>query len=99
MTNHAAILPYRRSPRGGRLRWGPVQPAHAVSPHLAATAVLLATPNVAVAAGGTGPGDTEAERAVSGLLEAVDQLRTHPIAGAESVDGAQTAARMQDHRV
>lgn len=66
---------------------------------LAATAVLLATPHVAVAAGGTGPGDTETERAVSGLLEAVDQLRTHPITEAESVDAAQTAARMQDHRV
>ncbi|GGL40521.1 hypothetical protein GCM10010095_26970 [Streptomyces anthocyanicus] len=66
---------------------------------LAATAVLLATPNVAVAAGGTSPGDTEAERAVSGLLEAIARLRTHPIAGAESVDAAQTAARMQDHRV
>ncbi|MCZ4638868.1 hypothetical protein, partial [Streptomyces rubrogriseus] len=66
---------------------------------LAATAVLLATPNVAVAAGGTTPGDTEAERAVSGLPEAVARLRTQPIAGAESVDAAQTAARMQDHRV
>ncbi|WP_406227786.1 hypothetical protein [Streptomyces anthocyanicus] len=66
---------------------------------LAATAVLLATPNVAVAAGGTSPGDTEAERAVSGLPEAVARLRTQPIAGAESVDAAQTAARMQDHRV
>ncbi|MEU0449055.1 DNRLRE domain-containing protein [Streptomyces tendae] len=66
---------------------------------LAATAVLLATPNVAVAAVGTSPGETEAEHAVSGLLEAVDQLRTHPITEAESVDAAQTAARMQDHRV
>ncbi|MFF4471532.1 hypothetical protein ACFYZ3_18425 [Streptomyces sp. NPDC001599] len=36
----------------------------------AATAVLLSTPDVAVAAGGTSPGGTEAERAVSGLLEA-----------------------------
>ncbi|MFE1029687.1 DNRLRE domain-containing protein [Streptomyces sp. NPDC058818] len=66
---------------------------------LTATAVLLATPNVAVAAGGTSPADAEAERAVSGLLEAVDQLGTHPIKEAESVEAAQTAARMQDHRV
>lgn len=64
-----------------------------------ATAVLLATPNVAVAAGGTSPADTEAEQAVTGLLEAVDQLRADPIGEAESVDAAQTTARMQDHRV
>ncbi|WP_416529685.1 hypothetical protein [Streptomyces coelicoflavus] len=56
----------------------------------AATAVLLATSDVAVAAGGTGFGDTEAERAVPGLLEAVDRLRTHPVTGAESLDAAQT---------
>ncbi|MFH8979157.1 hypothetical protein [Streptomyces sp. NPDC017890] len=66
---------------------------------LTATAVLLASPNVAVATGGTSPADAEAERAVSGLLEAVDQLTAHPIKEAESVDAAQTAARMQDHRV
>ncbi|MFF9044605.1 DNRLRE domain-containing protein [Streptomyces parvulus] len=66
---------------------------------LTATAVLLATPNVAVAAGGTSPADTEAEQAVTGLLEAVDQLRADPIGEAESVDAARTAARMQDHRV
>ncbi|MGW0133632.1 DNRLRE domain-containing protein [Streptomyces sp. NPDC003299] len=63
-------------------------------------ALLLSTPNVAVATASAGPAaDTEVEQAVSGLLKAVDELERHPIKEAESVEAALTAAKVQDRRV
>jgi hypothetical protein len=56
-------------------------------------------PNVAVATGLRNPADVEAEQLVSGLLEAVDELKAHPIEEAETVEAALTAARVQDRKV
>jgi hypothetical protein len=56
-------------------------------------------PNVAVATGLGNPADVEAEQLVSGLLEAVDELKAHPIEEAETVEAALTAARVQDRKV
>ncbi|MEU0855772.1 DNRLRE domain-containing protein [Streptomyces griseofuscus] len=66
---------------------------------LTAGAVLLSTPNAAVAADRRSSADADAEQTVSGLLEAVDRLKAHPVGEAETVQAAQTAARMQDRRV
>ncbi|MEU5440627.1 DNRLRE domain-containing protein [Streptomyces griseofuscus] len=66
---------------------------------LTAGAVLLSTPNAAVAADRRSSADADAEQTVSGLLEAVGRLKAHPVGEAETVQAAQTAARMQDRRV
>ncbi|MFF5106368.1 DNRLRE domain-containing protein [Streptomyces sp. NPDC000134] len=69
---------------------------------LTAGAVLLATPNIAVAAdrpAADGAAGTEAEQAVSALLDSVESLQAHPITEAESAEAALAAARVQDRKV
>ncbi|WP_331760028.1 DNRLRE domain-containing protein (plasmid) [Streptomyces sp. NBC_01471] len=69
---------------------------------LTAGAVLLATPNVAVAAGQPAADDSASARAgeaLSSLAESVEALQAHPISEAESVEAAMTSAKVQDRQV
>lgn len=66
---------------------------------ITAGAVLLSTPYLAVADDRSGGGESEAEKAVTELLEAAADLAKNPIREAETAEAALTAAKVQDRRV